>query len=398
MKEESIKSLCDRYLMNTYGERQAAFVGGEGSYLIDESGVRYLDMVSGIAVCALGHCHPAVAGAIAGQAARLIHTSNLYYSRPQAELARVLVENSFAGKVFFCNSGAEANEAAIKIARKFGAETGRNEIITFDGSFHGRTMATLTATGQDKVKTGFSPYLPGFKTVRFNSLHEAESAVSGKTIAVMLEPVQGERGNRVSSPEFMKGLRKLCDEKSLLLIFDEVQCGLGRTGKLFAYEHYGIEPDIMTLAKPLGGGLPLGAALAGGKACDVLTPGSHASTFGGNPVACAAGLAFLGVMLEEGLADRASLLGERLMKGFSGLMDRYGFVTDVRGKGLMMGFELDFSGEKIVKGCFKRKLLVNCTAGNFIRFLPPLTVSEAELDAALSVLESVFMDVKQGSL
>lgn len=393
MNESAIKSACDGVLMNTYGERQASFVKGRGSWLWDDAGRKYLDMVAGIAVCALGHCHPAVVRAICSQANELIHVSNLYYVRPQAELAGMLVDNSFARKVFFSNSGAEANEAAIKIARKFGAESGRSGIITMEGSFHGRTLATLTATGQEKVKTGFSPYLPGFKTVEFNSLEAVKEAVSGDTVGIMLEPVQGERGNRVSSPEFIKGLRELCDSKNILLIFDEVQCGLGRTGKLFAFEHYGVEPDIMTLAKPLGGGLPLGAALAGGKTSDVLTPGSHASTFGGNPVACAAGAAMLGFMLSEGVIESVEELGRHLAAGLNRLKDRYSFITDVRGKGLMTGFELSSPGKELVSECFRRGLLINCTNENFIRFLPPLTVSAEELDSALGILEDVFEDV-----
>ncbi len=379
--------------MNTYGERRAAFTRGSGAYLWDDAGKKYLDMVAGIAVCALGHSHPVIVDAVCSQAKELMHVSNLYYVRPQAELARLLVDNSFARRVFFSNSGAEANEAAIKIARKFGAEEGRSDIITLEGSFHGRTLATLTATGQEKVKTGFSPYMPGFKTVEFNSLSAVESAVTNKTVGIMLEPVQGERGNRVSSPEFIKGLRELCSSKNILLIFDEVQCGLGRTGRLFAYEHYGAEPDIMTLAKPLGGGLPLGAALAGEKTSEVLTPGSHASTFGGNPVACAAGYAMLEFMLAEGIVERARVLGEHLLSGFSILQKKYGFITDVRGMGLMAGFELSFPGGKIADDCFSRGLLVNCTSENFIRFLPPLTVSEQQLDAALGILDDVFKDV-----
>ena len=398
MNNENIKALCDEVLMNTYGERQAAFVSGEGAYLRDEAGKKYLDMVAGIAVCALGHCHPAVVDAISAQAKELIHVSNLYYVRPQAELARLLVENSFGRRVFFSNSGAEANETAIKIARKFGAESGRSGIITMEGSFHGRTMATLTATGQDKVKKDFAPYLPGFKTVEFNSLDAVKSAVTDKTVAVMLEPIQGERGNRVSSIEFIQGLRELCDARDLLLIFDEIQCGLGRTGKLFAYEHYGAAPDIMTLAKPLGGGLPLGAAIAAGKVSDVLTPGSHGSTFGGNPVACAAGYAMLDFMLTGGIVKKAGPLGKRLIAGFERLREKYDFITDVRGMGLMAGFELSFPGKKIVDACFGRGLLVNCTSENFIRFLPPLTVSPHQLDSALGILDDVFSDVKHGFL
>ncbi len=390
---ENIKSLCDRFLMNTYGPRQAAFVRGKGVYLWDEEGRRYLDMVSGIAVCALGHCHPAVVEAITAQASRLIHASNLYYVKPQGELAGLLVRNSFAEKVFFCNSGAEANEAAIKLARKFGSAEGRSRIITMEGSFHGRTLATLTATGQDKVKNGFAPYLPGFETVEFNSLDAVSAAVNERTAAIMLEPVQGERGNRICSPEFVKGIRKLCDENNLLLIFDEVQCGLGRTGKLFACQHYGVSPDVMTLAKPLGGGLPLGAALAGKKAADIFAPGAHASTFGGNPVACSAGIAVLEYMFENSLVEKAASLGDLLISRFENLKKRYSMISDVRGMGLMAGFELSVPGAGFVSECFKRGLLVNCTSDNFIRFLPPLTVTRGQIEEAADILEDVFKSV-----
>jgi len=389
MKAESIKTAGDKYLMNTYGERQAVFVRGKGGFLWDDKGRRYLDMVTGIAVCVLGHCHPAVVRAIRKQAGTLIHASNLYYVKPQAEFAQMLAENSFADRVFFANSGAEANEAAIKLSRKFGAPGNRHEIITMEGSFHGRTIATLTATGQEKIKPGFAPYLPGFVTVPFNSLESVREALTGRTVGVMVEPIQGERGNRVSSLEFISGLRKLCDERNLLLIFDEVQCGFGRTGKLFAYEHYGVSPDIMTLAKPAGGGLPLGAMLAKEKVAEVFTPGTHASTFGGNPVACAGGIATLEVILRENLLERACRLGEHLFEGLNVLKAKYDSVVDVRGKGLMAGLELAFPGKAVVEECFNDGLLLNCTSENFIRFLPALNVREKHLDEAVRVLDGV---------
>jgi acetylornithine/N-succinyldiaminopimelate aminotransferase len=398
MKDESIKSVCDRVLMNTYGPRQATFVKGEGSYLWDENGKKYLDMVAGIAVSALGHCHRVIVDAVRAQAGELIHASNLYYVKPQAELAELLVSNSFAERVFFANSGAEANEAAIKIARKFGAEKSRYEIITMEGSFHGRTLATLTATGQEKVKTGFAPFPRGFKTVEFNNLKATAAAAGDKTAAVMLEPIQGERGNRVSTPGFIKGLRDLCDRKNILLIFDEVQCGMGRTGTLFAYEHYGVVPDVMTLAKPLGGGLPLGAVLAGKAASDIFIPGSHGSTFGGNPVACAAGFAMLSFMLEKNLIPEARSLGDYLLEGLRKLQKKHKFIKEVRGRGLMAGFELSFPGKDVAAGCFERGLLVNCTSENFIRFLPPLTVSRSEIDDALGIVDDVLKSVNPGSL
>ncbi len=387
MTGKDIASLSDSYLMNTYGERIISVVRGEGTKVWDSSGKEYLDLIAGIAVSTLGHCHPRVVDAIRKQVEILIHASNLYYTEPQAELAKKLVANSFSDKVFFCNSGAEANEAAIKLSRKFG--NGKYEIITMEGSFHGRTIATLTATGQEKVRKGFAPLLPGFKHVPFNDLPAVEKAIGEETIAVMVEPIQGEGGDRVAEAEFIVGLRRLCDERNLLLILDEVQCGFGRTGKLFAYEHYGIEPDIMTLAKPLGGGLPLGAVLATETVSEVFSPGSHASTFGGNPVACSAGLATLEVILGESLIERAELLGKYLLGKLSELKEKNKLVSDVRGKGLMLGIELSIPGKEIVKECASRGVLLNCTAETFIRFLPPLTVTEEEIDTGINVLDGV---------
>ena len=387
MTGKDIACLSDSYLMNTYGERIISVVRGQGTKVWDSDGKEYLDLIAGIAVSTLGHCHPRVVDAIRKQVEILIHASNLYYTEPQAELAKKLVANSFSDKVFFCNSGAEANEAAIKLSRKFG--NGKYEIITMEGSFHGRTIATLTATGQEKVRKGFAPLLPGFKHVPFNDLPAVEKAIGEETIAVMVEPIQGEGGDRVAEPEFIVGLRRLCDERNLLLILDEVQCGFGRTGKLFAYEHYGIEPDIMTLAKPLGGGLPLGAVLATETVSEVFSPGSHASTFGGNPVACSAGLATLEVILGESLIERAELLGKYLLGKLSELKEKNKLVSDVRGKGLMLGIELSIPGKEIVKECALRGVLLNCTAETFIRFLPPLTVTEEEIDTGVKVLDDI---------
>lgn len=385
MTGKDIASLSDSYLMNTYGERIISVVRGQGTKVWDSDGKEYLDLIAGIAVSTLGHCHPRVVDAIRKQVEILIHASNLYYTEPQAELAKKLVANSFSDKIFFCNSGAEANEAAIKLSRKFG--NGKYEIITMEGSFHGRTLATLTATGQEKVRKGFAPLLPGFKHVPFNDLPAVEKAIGKETIAVMVEPIQGEGGDRVAEAEFIVGLRRLCDERNLLLILDEVQCGFGRTGKLFAYEHYGIEPDIMTLAKPLGGGLPLGAVLATETVSEVFSPGSHASTFGGNPVACSAGLATLEVILGESLIERAELLGKYLLGKLSELKEKNKLISDVRGKGLMLGIELSIPGKEIVVECASRGVLLNCTAETFIRFLPPLTVTEEEIDTGINVLD-----------
>ena len=395
MNNEEIARMSDGYLMYTYGERASAFVRGRGTRVWDADGKEYLDMLSGIGVCILGHCHPEVFSAIEKQARELVHVSNLYYTRPQAELAKLLVENSFADKVFFCNSGAEANEAAIKLSRKSGClddgSPGRYEIITMENSFHGRTIAAMTATGQEKFKTGFGPLLPGFKYVPMNDIRALEKAVGEKTIAIMAEPIQGEGGDRICNKQYLQEVRRLCDEEDILLIFDEVQCGLGRTGKLFAYEHYGIKPDIMTLAKPLGGGLPLGAILSTDEAAGVLQPGTHASTFGGNPVACAAGIAVLQVILRENLVERAQILGDYLLRKLSQLKEKCKQVTEVRGKGLMAGIELNSPCKEIVKECMRKGVLLNCTAETFIRFLPPLIVTEEEIDSAVKVLEQVVL-------
>ncbi len=391
MNNEEIARISDGYLMYTYGERASAFVRGRGMLVWDADGKEYLDMLSGVGVCILGHCHPEVSSAIEKQARELVHVSNLYYTRPQAELAKLLVENSFADKVFFCNSGAEANEAAIKLSRKSGClddgSPGRYEIITMENSFHGRTIAAMTATGQGKFKTGFGPLLPGFKYVPLNDIRALKKAVGEKTIAIMVEPIQGEGGDRICNKQYLQEIRRLCDEENILLIFDEVQCGLGRTGKLFAYEHYGIKPDIMTLAKPLGGGLPLGAILSTDEAAGVLQPGTHASTFGGNPVACAAGIAVLQVILRENLVERAQILGDYLLRKLSRIKEKCKQVTGVRGKGLMAGIELSSPCREIVKECMRKGVLLNCTAETFIRFLPPLIVTEEEIDSAVEVLE-----------
>ncbi len=393
MTGEEIVNLSNSYLMNTYGERVAAFVRGKGTRVWDAEGKEYLDLIAGIAVSTLGHCHPKVVERIVKQAETLIHVSNLYYTLPQIELAKVLVENSFAEKVFFSNSGAEANEAAIKLSRKSDScddgKPGRYEIITMEGSFHGRTLATLTATGQEKIKAGFGPLVSGFKCVPFNDLGAVEKAVGDETIAIMVEPVQGEGGDRVAEKEYIIGLREMCDRRDLLLIFDEVQCGLGRTGKLFAYEHYGITPDIMTLAKPVGGGLPLGVTLAAGKAAQVFQPGSHASTFGGNPVACSAGIATLKVILEENLAERAHVLGDYLVNKLCELRRKHPAIIDVRGKGLMVGIELSSPCKEIVKQCVLKGVLLNCTAETFIRFLPPLIITQEEIDTGIAALDEV---------
>lgn len=384
----------DRYLMNTYSRFPVVFIKGRGCTLYSDDGREFLDFLAGIAVNVLGHCHPRVVVAIQKQAQRLIHVSNLYHIDPQIRLARLLVQNSFADRVFFCNSGAEANEAAIKLARKYSKDhygENRYEIITAYNSFHGRTLATLTATGQEKFQKGFEPLPSGFRYVPFNDIEAMKEAISEKTCAVMLEPIQGEGGIRVPSDDYLREVRRLCDQTGALLILDEVQTGIGRTGKLFAYEHFGIKPDIMTLAKALGGGVPIGAMLATEKVARSFTPGTHASTFGGNPLATRAALATLETVLEDGiLLKECQRLGEYFMEKLRELKERYpDLVVDLRGKGLMIGMELSLPCAQIVRECFERGILINCTAERVLRFTPPLIVTEEEIDRVVDTLKDI---------
>jgi len=392
MPTEELRQDSDRYLMNTYARSPISIVRGRGSKVYDLEGREYLDFVAGIAVNVLGHGHPDLVAAIQKQAQHLLHASNLYYTEPQTKLAKMLVEHSFAQKVFFCNSGAEANEAAIKLARryaqqKYGAE--RYEIVTMLQSFHGRTMATLTATGQEKVQKGFEPLLPGFTYVPFNNLSAVEQAVSSKTAAILLEPVQGEGGVRIAEKSYLKGLRELCRQRDMLLIFDEVQTGVGRTGTLFAYEQLGVSPDVMTLGKGLGGGLPIGACLATEEAAAAFEPGTHASTFGGNPVSCAAGLAVLRALLEGRVLEHGRRMGDYLAHGLQDIKDRLPIVKEARGMGLLQGLELTVDGKSVVTDCLARGLLINCTADRVLRFVPPLIITQAEIDRLLDLLNQV---------
>ncbi len=392
MPTEELREDADRYLMNTYARTPISIVRGRGSRVYDLEGREYLDFVAGIAVNVLGHGHPDLIAAIQKQAQHLLHASNLYYTEPQAKLAKMLVEQSFAKKVFFCNSGAEANEAAIKLARryahkKYGGE--RYEIITMLQSFHGRTMATLTATGQEKVQKGFEPLVPGFTHVPFNNLPAVEQAISGKTAAILVEPIQGEGGVQVADKSYLKGLHELCRQKDLLLIFDEVQTGVGRTGTLFAYEQFGVAPDIMTLGKGLGGGLPIGACLATETAAAAFEPGTHASTFGGNPVCCAAGLAVLRALLEGRVLEHGRRMGDYLARGLQDMKDRLPMVKEARGLGLLQGLELTVDGKPVVADCLARGLLINCTADRVLRFVPPLIITQADIDRLLDLLNQV---------
>lgn len=390
MDSNQIKNTADNYIIPSYNRIPLSLIKGKGAYVWDVNNKKYLDFVSGLAVTNLGHCHPDVVKAVQEQAKRLFHTSNLYYTEPQTRLAEVLSKNSLGGKVFFCNSGAEANEAAIKLARKFGRGS-RYEIITMKNSFHGRTIATITATGQSKFQNGFEPLVPGFRYVQLNDLEQVSSAITPATVAIMVEPIQGEGGVNISSLEYLEGLRGICNQHQLLLIFDEVQTGIGRTGKLFAYQHTRIEPDIMTLAKALGNGLPIGAMVTRPEIADILSPGTHASTFGGNPVACAVALTVMKVITQKDLLEHVRQMGDYLFEKLSSFKIKYPFIKDIRGKGLMIGIELDLEGTKIVSECQNLGLLINCTMTSVLRLLPPLTITIYEIDKALEILEKVFI-------
>ena len=387
---QGVINLCNTYVLNTYTRTPVVFVKGKGSYLWDEEGKRYLDFFPGWAVSGLGHCHKRVVNAVSRQLKEIIHVSNNYYSKPQSQLAERLSKNSFGGRVFFCNSGAEANEAAIKLARAYGSEEGRYKIITMDKSFHGRTLATLTATGQDKVKKGFAPLPEGFEHVPFNDINALKEAIDDITVAVMIEPIQGEGGINIADNDYMKELRTLCNAKDILLIFDEVQSGMGRSGKLFAYQHYDILPDAMTLAKSLGGGFPIGAMVVADKFVDCLKPGMHASTFGGSPIVCAAANAVLDAIEKDRLLENANKMGDYLLKQLNRLKRRYPkIINNIKHKALMIGIELNIEGKDIVDRCFKRGLLINCTQVNILRIMPSIAVKRSEINKAVKILSEV---------
>jgi acetylornithine/N-succinyldiaminopimelate aminotransferase len=384
-----------RYIMNTYNRFPVVLRKGRGIKVWSSDGKEYLDFVGGVAVNILGHCHPRVVVAIQKQAQRLLHVSNYYYIEPQIKLAKLLVEHSFADKAFFCNSGAEANEAAIKLARKYSKEQvspDRFEIITANNSFHGRTLATLTATGQEKIQKGFEPLVPGFKHVPFNDINSISETITKETCAVMLEPIQGEGGVILPDRNYLKEVRELCNKHNILLILDEVQTGMGRTGKLFAYEHFGIIPDIMTVAKGLGGGVPIGAMLATDKVASAFQPGNHASTFGGNPLVCAAAVATIETLLEDGfILDQCNRMGKYLGEELEQLKEEFpSLIIEIRGKGLLLGMEITRNGDPIVRACLEKGALINCTAGNVLRFIPPLIVQQKDIDRLIDILEGVF--------
>ena len=395
MDIKKIFTESSRYVMNTYTRFPVVLRKGRGMKVWSSDGKEYLDFVGGVAVNILGHCHPRVVVAIQKQAQRLMHVSNYYHIEPQIKLAKLLVEHSFADKVFFCNSGAEAIEASIKLARKYVKEhvhPERVEIIAADNSFHGRTLAALSATGQKKFQKGFEPLVPGFRHVPYNDIEALRGAITDKTCAILLEPIQGEGGVKVAAEDYLKEVRALSDEHDILLILDEVQTGMGRTGKLFAHEHFGITPDIMAIAKGLGGGVPIGAMLTTDKIAAGFQPGNHASTFGGNPLVCAAGVATLETILEDGfILDQCNRMSAYFISRLEELKAEFpALVREVRGKGLLLGMELATEGDPIVRTCLEKGFLINCTAGNVLRFIPPLIVQRKDIDQLIDTLRDIF--------
>ncbi|MBW2177169.1 MAG: acetylornithine transaminase [Deltaproteobacteria bacterium] len=388
---ETMKT-ADSVITATYKRFPVVFSKGRGATLWDPEGRAFLDFVAGIAVCNLGHSHPGVARAVAEQAKNLLHVSNLYYTVPQTRLAAWLVGNSFADRVFFCNSGAEANEAAIKLCRKYFSDKGqpqRFKIIAMERSFHGRTMAALSATGQDKIKKGFSPVLAGFDFVPFNDIQALKAKVDAETAAVLLEPIQGEGGIRCPSPGYLEAVRELCDATGMLMVFDEVQTGMGRTGKLFAYEHFNMVPDIMTLAKALGNGLPIGAMLAKEGVAEAFGVGAHATTFGGTPIVTAAALAVVTTMEQERIVEKCRVTGAYFKGRLAVLAKQHAIVEDVRGEGLLLGMKLKGDGDAVVKTCMEKGFLINCIQGNILRFSPPLIIQEKEIDSLVVCLDEI---------
>jgi len=392
---EDIRDACQQHIFSTYARFPVAFVRGKGCRLWDDRGNEYLDFLAGIAVCNLGHCHPEATRVLCEQAATLVHVSNLFYTQPQVELATELTRHCFADKVFFSNSGAEANEAAIKLARKFSMDRfgpGRFHIITMKDSFHGRTLATLSATGQEKVHKGFEPLVEGFCFVDFDSVAAVEAAITPRTCAVMVEPIQGEGGVQVPSPTYLRDLKALCERHDLLLIFDEVQVGMGRTGVLFAHQHDRIAPDIMTLAKALGNGLPIGAMLATEEAAQAFVPGSHATTFGGTPLVTAVALRVLQMIAEPAFLQRVREVGEYFAGCLDRIKQRHPVVRSIRGRGLMIGMELSIPGQQLVSRCLEKGIVINCTHDNVLRFVPPLVVERQDIDRLVETLDEVLKE------
>jgi len=389
MKLKKVVRLYRKFVIPCYKQSALVMARGKGVNVWDAEGKKYLDFFPGWAVSGLGHCPPKVTAAIREQSKRILNIPNNYYNQLQGELAEKLSKLSFGGKCFFCNSGAEANEAAIKLARLYGRKEKRYQIISMENSFHGRTLATLTLTGQKKVKEGFSPLPAGFNTVPFNDLRAIQKAISEKTVAIFLEPIQGEGGINVVEKEYLFSLRKLCDKKKILLVFDEVQTGMGRTGKFFCYQNFGVIPDMITLAKSLGGGFPIGALIAQKEIADLMVPGTHGSTFGGGPLASVAALAVIETIEKEHLLKNVKEMGKYLRGKLEILKKKYSFIEGIKGLGLMLGVELKIPCQKIVENCLKKGLLINCTQKKILRIMPPIIITKKEIDQAINILDKV---------
>ncbi len=396
MQKHQIFEVYDQYILSTYARTPVIFVKGKGMTLVDITGKKYLDFFPGWGVSNVGHCHPKVMAAVRDQIGKLIHIPNNFYHPQQAALAKEIIRWSFPGKVFFCNSGAEGCEAAIKFTRAYG-QGKRHGIITMTNSFHGRTMGALAATGQAKYQQGFHPLPQGFKTVPFNDLEALKAAIGDDTIAIMLELVQGEGGINIAGKDYIKEIRAICDQKDILMILDEVQTGMGRTGEMFAFKHYGVTPDLMILAKALGGGLPIGALVVKDKIAGIFKPGMHASTFGGSPLICKAALgAFRAIFADQMLAN-ARIMGPYILEQLNQLKEKFDCVVDVRGLGLMIGIQLNVEGKAVFEECLQNGLIINCTQGNVLRIMPALNVTKKQADRALHIIEKSIAKVTQHS-
>jgi len=392
MQDELIKKGM-QYLANTYNRFPIVITKGQGCWIWDLNGRRYLDFLAGISVCNLGHAHKNVIDSLVAQAEKLFHISNLFCIEPQIKAAELLCEHSFGDKVFFCNSGAEANEAAIKLARRYSWSRygeGRYEIIVMENSFHGRTIATLSATGQPRFHEGFKPLLEGFRYCTFNDIEALKGLINEKTCAIMIELIQSEGGVYVADKEYMKEIRRLADERDILLIIDEIQTGMGRTGSFFGYEQFGIEPDIMTLAKALGNGFPVGAMITKDRIVGAFVPGTHASTFGGNPLAMSCVLATINTLIDDGIIKHCDGIGRYLYEGLMVLKKRFPFIVDVRGMGLILGIELSINGDEVLREFINEGVILNCTKGNILRLLPPLIITRDDVDLFLEIAERIF--------
>lgn len=395
---ENIRQTFEQHVIGNYPRGPIAFERGQGSHLWDTEGNRYLDLIPGLGTTTIGYTHPTVRDAICDQAGRLLHIDNLFYTRPQGELARELSHRAFDSKWFFCNSGTEATEAAIKLARLHGDKTDRHKIVAMENSFHGRTFAAISATGQAKYHTGYVPLVPGFEHVPFNDVDALSEAVDDDTCAVMLEPVQGEGGVYPADESYLHSAQQLCNEREVLLVLDEVQTGMGRTGEWFAYQNYDLEPDIMALAKALGGGMPIGAMGARPEVAESLKPGTHASTFGGNPLACRAGLAVIEAIEEGDLLEQGRQLAGTLADRLDDMADEYSVVKEHRGLGLMRGLELNEPGGAVADYCLDNGVRINCTSDTVVRMLPCMNLPQRELRKGLDVMEEGIARLQRGDI